>query len=266
MNKDAFTMSIGEGMDVFIYKERDQMGKAAAGDVAEKLRELLEKQAEVNVVFAAAPSQNEFLKHLIQAKEIDWTKINAFHMDEYIGLEDSAPQRFGNYLNERIFSQLPFRRVHYINGNAGDIAGECSRYETLLREHPIDIVLMGIGENGHIAFNDPPVADFKDPYFVKKVELDLACRTQQVNDKCFDTLPEVPLYALTLTIPALLSGKYLFCMVPAKLKAQAVYRTLTGEIDSACPASILRTHPRVRMYLDADSSSLLNLKRNKEYV
>lgn len=263
---DLLTVQTGNGMSVSIYENRDLMGKAAAADVAKRLQNLLEKQETVNIVFAAAPSQNEFLQHLSQTKNIDWHRVNAFHMDEYIGLEEESPQRFGNYLNKHIFDLLPFKSTFYINGSTGNAESEALRYEKLLKQRPVDIVLMGIGENGHIAFNDPPAADFDDPLWVKKVKLDLACRTQQVNDKCFDRLEDVPLYALTLTVPALLSGKYLYCIVPSKRKAQAVCQSLTGPIKESCPASILRTHPQVKMYLDKESSSLLDLQTERKYV
>ncbi len=254
-----------DNVDVSIYENREQMGKISAVVAAEKMRELLRNQPHINMVFAAAPSQNEFLEYLSQEKGIDWNRINAFHMDEYIGLKDDAPQRFGNYLNEHIFNKFSFKSIHYINGNAPDIAEEARRYSKLLKDNPIDIVLMGIGENGHIAFNDPP-ANFNDPEPVKKVALDLACRVQQVNDKCFDTLEQVPEYALTLTIPALLSGKYLFCMVPSRLKANAVKDALTGPISEECPASVLRTHGQVKMFLDQDSASLVNIKQLEIYA
>ena len=147
-------------LKVKVYSSRDEMGKGAAADVTNKIKELLAEKDEINMLFAAAPSQNEFIASLLADKDIDWTKINAFHMDEYIGLSDDAPQRFGNFLKERIFSKVPFKSVHYINGGAKDVDAECERYTQLLKQNPIDIVCMGIGENGHIAFNDPHVAFF----------------------------------------------------------------------------------------------------------
>ncbi|HBE14504.1 MAG TPA: glucosamine-6-phosphate deaminase, partial [Clostridiales bacterium] len=185
--------------------------------------------------------------------EIDFTRINAFHMDEYVGLPADAPQGFGNFLKERIFSKAPFKSVHYLNGMASDIQAECTRYSQLLADNPIDIICMGIGENGHIAFNDPHVAFFDDPYAVKVVELDEVCRQQQVNDGCFKTIQDVPTHAMTLTIPTLFSGDFLFCMVPAPTKANAVKATVLGEVEEKCPASILRRHGNAILYVDSDS-------------
>ena len=185
--------------------------------------------------------------------------MNAFHMDEYIGLAPDAPQGFANFLRAAIFTKVPFRSVNCLDGTAAsrDPAAECARYSQLLRRFPVDITCMGIGENGHIAFNDPPVADFDDPALVKPVALDEICRNQQVHDGCFATLDDVPTHALTLTVPALMHAAQVFCVVPAATKARAVRDTLLGDIRTACPASILRRHPAATLYLDADSASLL---------
>ena len=209
------------------------------------------------MIFAAAPSQNEVLAFLAADREIPWNRVNAFHMDEYIGLSADAPQGFGNFLKTHIFGLAPFRSVNYIDISAKDAEGECARYAALLSEYPTDIVVMGIGENGHIAFNDPPVADFADTKAVKPVPLDEICRNQQVNDGCFASISDVPKYAITLTVPTLFAGKYLFCIVPAKTKANAVKETLCGEIGEACPATVLRRHENAVLYLDEDSSALL---------
>lgn len=240
---------------VKIADTREEMGIAASRDIVEQIQKLQAEKTEINIIFAAAPSQNEVLKNLSNSHEIDWTKINAFHMDEYIGLPKDAPQRFGNFLKNAIFSRVPFRSVHYIKGEAEEIETECKRYSELLKKYPVDIVCMGVGENGHIAFNDPPVADFHDPEVVKRVKLDPICRQQQVNDGCFANLGEVPEYALTLTVPALMSAQHLFCIVPGPTKAAAVGNMLNGEITTSCPASILRSHKSAILYCDADSSS-----------
>lgn len=232
------------------------MGESAAADVAAKITALLKVQPEVNIIFAAAPSQNEFLAAFI-TKDIEWKRINAFHMDEYIGLDADAPQAFGNFLKERIFSNLPFKSINYLNGNAADVNDECARYQNLLTQYPPDIVCLGIGENGHLAFNDPPVADFNDPKLIKQVELDMACRQQQVNDGCFNSLEEVPTHALTLTIPTLLSAGYLSVVVPGAAKAQAVYNTLNAGVNELNPATILRRHRDAVLYLDKASSTLI---------
>ncbi|SOD13299.1 glucosamine-6-phosphate deaminase [Pedobacter xixiisoli] len=244
-------------LDVRIYETRKEMGRAASDKFVKEANELLKIKEEINVVFAAAPSQNEFLETL-QPESLDWSKINAFHMDEYIALAADAPQGFGNFLKQRLFNKFNFKSVNYLNGNADDIAAECARYTNLLQEHPVDIVCMGIGENGHLAFNDPPVADFEDTQTVKVVILDEICRQQQVNDGCFANLEEVPTKALTLTIPALLSASYINCVVPGPTKAEAVKHTLESEISTANPSTILRTHPNVVLYLDDDSSKLIS--------
>lgn len=243
---------------VKIYKNRDDMGKGAAYDVAEKIRELARIKDTINIVFAAAPSQNEFLSYLNE-KDIPWNKINAFHMDEYIGLPSDAPQLFANFLKERLFSKKTFKNVFYINGNTFNPEEECNRLSKLLEENPLDITCMGIGENGHIAFNDPHVADFNDPKKVKIVDLDEKCRQQQVNDGCFKTIEDVPRYAITMTIPTLISSPYIFCIVPAKQKADAVRNTLLGPIEESCPASIIRRCKNSILYLDLDSASKLDL-------
>lgn len=242
-------------LKVKIYETRGDMGKGAALEMSSILKKLLKEKEEVNIIFAAAPSQNEFLETLSQIDGIDWERVNAFHMDEYIGLPKDAPQGFGNFLRDRIFTKVPFKTVNYIDGNADDMEAECKRYSELLKRYPVDIVCMGIGENGHIAFNDPHVASFKDPVLVKVVELDEKCRQQQVHDGCFSHINEVPTHALTLTIPALMNGKYLFCMVPAKTKAEAVAKTVKGPVEEMCPASILKTHDNSILYLDMDSAS-----------
>ncbi len=247
-------------LTVKIFSSRNEMGCAAASDIRKKILELLSKKAEINMIFAAAPSQNEVLEQLIAFDDIDWTRINAYHMDEYIGLSaEDYDKSFGHFLTEHIFSKVPFRSVHLINGSAKETEAECARYAQILSNNPTDIVVMGIGENGHIAFNDPWVADFEDTKIVKVVELDTMCRKQQVNDGCFESLDRVPTHALTLTCPTLFSGAHLFCVVPAKTKAQAVKQTLCGEINEKCPATILRRHKSAVLYLDNDSSSLLDI-------
>ena len=178
-------------------------------------------------------------------------------MDEYIGLAADAPQGFGNFLRGRLFGRLPFGQVFYLDGQAADPQAECARYSALLAEYPADIVCLGIGENGHIAFNDPHVARFDDPVRVKVVDLDDKCRRQQVHDGCFASLGQVPTHALTLTIPALTAAPGMYCIVPAQTKARAVHDTVYGEITTACPASILRTKTGAKLYLDPDSGALL---------
>jgi len=254
--KDVPTFVIDK-LNVQIYPDREAMGNDAAEIVGDKLIELLADQDFVNVIFAAAPSQNEFFASLIQNTALDWNRVNAFHMDEYIGLPENTPQTFASFLDEKIFGRLAFKTVNYINGNAVRVQGECERYAALLRKYPPDIVCMGIGENGHLAFNDPPVADFNDREQVKIVELDAECRQQQVNDGCFSKPDDVPTHAITLTIPALMAGRYVYCMVPGIKKVKAVFNTLNQEIVETYPSTILRRHADAVLFLDKESSSLL---------
>ncbi|WP_235885757.1 glucosamine-6-phosphate deaminase [Bradyrhizobium niftali] len=234
-------------------KTRDAMGRAAAADVGVALRDRLARQSTARMIFAAAPSQAEMLDALARERDIDWRRVTAFHMDEYIGLPSGAPERFGAWLTRHLFSRVAFGTVHLI-GQEPDPDREAARYAALLAEAPIDIICLGIGVNGHLAFNDPPVADLHDTKQVKVVELDAICRQQQVDDGCFPTLGHVPTHAITLTIPRLLDAGQLFCVVPGASKRTAVERSLYGPIGTACPASALRTHPRCALYLDPDST------------
>lgn len=241
---------------VKIYDSRQAMGVGAAAEATAYLKALLAEQPYVNIIFAAAPSQNEFLEAMASS-DVDWSRVNAFHMDEYIGLKKDAPQGFGNFLRKAIFDKVPFRSVHYINGEISPDTA-CQEYATLLEQNPVDVVFMGIGENGHIAFNDPHVANFEDQECVKIVDLDEKCRQQQVNDGCFASLDKVPTHAITLTIPTLCRAKRLFCVVPAATKAWAVNQTINGDISERCPASVLRRHDNATLYVDNHSSELLN--------
>lgn len=243
--------------EVQIYASRTLMGQAAARRLSEAITVVLEKKDEVNIIFAAAPSQNEFLAALAE-EHIDWGSVNAFHMDEYIQLPEEAPQRFGNFLKKALFDRFSFKAVYYIDGNADDPDGECERYAALLETHPADVVCMGIGENGHLAFNDPHVADFEDPLMVKIIELDLESRQQQVNDGCFSSLDAVPLKAMTLTIPALIKAEVINCVVPGPAKAQAVWNALNMPVGVGVPSTALRGHKGVVLFLDRDSSSYLH--------
>ena len=247
---------VKDRLTVRILKNREEMGRCAAREIAAEMRRLLTRKDEINMIFAAAPSQDETLAALTEEEGIDWGRVNAFHMDEYVGLPKGAPQSFAAYLTDHLFSRVPFRSVHLIDPSE-DPDREAERYAALLSAFPVDITVLGIGENGHIAFNDPGVADFSDPFLVKKVPLDPVCRTQQVHDGCFPSLGDVPEYALTLTVPALTRAEAMFCSVPASTKAEAVYRTVTEPISEECPASILRTHPHAVLYCDPDSGEKL---------
>ncbi len=242
---------------VNVYETRAAMGAAAGNAAAVRIRQLLEEKAEVNIIFAAAPSQNETLDTLVAAEGIDWSRVNAFHMDEYVGLSADAPQGFGNFLTEHLFGRLPFGKVYRLDPSAKDPQEECRRYAALLKQYPVDLVCLGIGENGHLAFNDPGEAKFDDPEVVKVVKLDEVCRQQQVNDGCFATIDDVPTHALTLTIPTLMAAGHLVCTVPAATKCEAVTLTVTGPVTDMVPATAMRSHGDAVMFCDADSGAKL---------
>ncbi|NLN55878.1 MAG: glucosamine-6-phosphate deaminase [Clostridiales bacterium] len=244
-----------DNLEYRVYDSRYNMGYAASKDVAFTIKKLLNEKDEISIIFAAAPSQNELLQCLVADKTIDFRRVNAFHMDEYVGLNSNAPQAFGQFLRDRLFDKVSFKSVNIINGTADNIESECERYAALLGEAKPDIVCMGIGENGHIAFNDPHVAYFNDKKAVKVVSLDEVCRNQQVNDGCFEDISLVPTHAVTLTIPTLVSPEYVFCVVPAATKANAVYTLINGEIGEYCPCTILRKHNNAILYTDKDSAS-----------
>lgn len=238
------------------YPDRATLGTVAAEIVATSLRETIAAARQARVIFACAPSQQEFLAALV-THPIDWTRVTIFHMDEYVGLNATHSASFRRFLREHLIAHIAApKAVHWIRGDE-DLERECERYAALLAERPIDLVCLGIGENGHLAFNDPPVADFHDPRVIKCVALDAACRQQQVHDGCFPELDAVPTHALTLTIPALLGAREISVVVPGARKAAAVRAALLGPIATDCPASILRTHPRAVLHLDADAAALL---------
>jgi len=242
-------------MKICLTPSRAELGRKAARDISEAIRRGLRQKAQLRIIFAAAPSQGEMHAALRNEPNIDWQRIHAFHMDEYIGLEAGVSQRFGNWLSRAFFDHVRLGSVHLIEPGS-DPDSECIRYATVLAEAPIDLVLLGIGANGHLAFNDPP-ADLNDPVAVKVVELDEMCRRQQVQDGCFGSLDEVPRKAITVTVPALLSGHELFCCVPGRLKAPSVQAALESPISGLCPATALRTHPRCTIYLDPESSCMI---------
>jgi glucosamine-6-phosphate deaminase len=246
-----------DALCVHICDDRTELGRLSAKAVYDKINELLETNEEINILFAAAPSQNEFLEALIDYKDIPWQRINAFHMDEYIGLDYNASQRFGNFLKERIFGSVPFKSVNYLDGNNKELEQECQRYGELLKKYPLHIACTGIGENGHLAFNDPHVANFHDNKLVKVVTLEEKSRMQQVNDGCFSDIAEVPKNALTLTLPAIMAANFIVCMAPGLTKAEAVKNMLGGGINEMCPASVLRLHEDSNLYIDQDSAKLL---------
>lgn len=246
-----------DALRVRVFDTRAAMGECAGKEIAARMKELLASKETINVMFAAAPSQNETLATLAADKEIDWSRVNAFHMDEYVGLAPDHPAGFRNFLKRAIFDLKPFRSIHLLNGNAEDPAAEAERYDRLLRDNPLDVCILGVGENGHVAFNDPPVADFEDPKYVKIVELEQRCRIQQVNDGCFMSVDEVPTHALSVTVPGLCQATYMYCSVPAATKAEAIYHMVNDEITTACPATILRRHANAYLYTDADAAKMI---------
>lgn len=252
LNHPVLLKEQADQLHVKVYGSRQSMGEAAAIEAGAKIKELQSRKENVRIIFAAAPSQNEFLAALAAQGGIDWSRITAFHMDEYIGLPGDAPQRFSRFLCDGLFDLVKPGQLHLIQCDSS-IEEECNRYGNLIAAEPIDIICLGIGENGHIAFNDPPVADFHDPAIIKPVMLDDACRQQQVNDGCFESFNDVPTHALTLTIPTMMSGAHLYCIVPGPTKRAAVEQTLRGPITTDCPASVLRNHPDCTLYVDRES-------------
>jgi glucosamine-6-phosphate deaminase len=247
-------------LEVRVLPTRDEMGKACAAEAGKVLRQLMAKQDQVSIIFASAPSQLEMLASLRGEPGIDWRRVTAFHMDEYVGLPADAPQSFGNYLKPRFFTKLPFQQVFYMNGNAPDLMRECERYAALLREHPVDISFVGIGENGHLAFVDPYMADFNDPLLVRVNErMDPTCRQQQVTDGWFKSLAEVPHQAITLTLPAMMAPPHVYAIVPGPTKQKIVKQCLEGPVGVECPATILRQHKAAQLYLDAEAAALLEV-------
>lgn len=246
---------------VEIHADRRAAAHAAARAVAAYLAEVIATRGEARVIFACAPSQDEFLAGLIDpvvtGAPLDWSRVVAFHMDEYIGLNAGHPQSFRWYLQQHLLQHVSIGAFHPLDGSAENLKRVCRQYWARLRERPIDVICLGIGENGHIAFNDPSAADFADPRLVKVVELDPACRQQQVNDGCFARLEDVPTHALSLTIPVFRSARRLSVQVPGERKAPAVRDALCGPVSDRFPASILRHHPRATLYLDPASAQLL---------
>ncbi|MDR3634167.1 MAG: 6-phosphogluconolactonase [Isosphaeraceae bacterium] len=245
---------------VLVFEDRAQMGRAAAAAVARSIAARQGVAARTNVVFAAAQSQNELLTALIAHSEIDWSRVVAFHMDEYLGIDADHPASFRRYLQEHLFrlAGLKDDQLRLIPGEQTQSPlRTCLEYEERLRAEPPDIVCAGIGENGHLAFNDPPVADFLDPVLVKVVRMDEACRRQQFHESCFDRIEDIPTHGYTMTVPALLAAPVVSVVVPGARKAEAVLATLRGPIGEACPASALRRHPGAVLYTDRDAARLV---------
>jgi glucosamine-6-phosphate deaminase len=243
-----------DALSVRIHSTQAEMARDVAQEARRCLQEALARQGSTAVIFAAANSQIQALDALVALGGVDWTKVVMFHMDEYLGLDAAHPASFRRFLRERVEARVRPGMFHGIEGETLLPLSECERYTRLLRAQPVDLCLLGIGENGHLAFNDPPVADFNDPHFVKLVKLDAACRQQQVGEGHFPDLAAVPQYAFTLTLPALAAARRMLCIVPERRKAAAVQAALRGPISTACPASWLRRQAHCTLYLDADSA------------
>jgi glucosamine-6-phosphate deaminase len=244
-------------LQVRVHTHSGALARAAADTAAAVLRDAVASNGVAYAMFATGNSQLEFVDALVTATpDVPWDDIVVFHMDEYVGVGPDHPAGFQRWIRERIGDRAHPRAAHYIDGRA-DPEAECSRYAGLLRRHPLDICCLGIGENGHLAFNDPPVADFDDPLDMKVVELDRDCRLQQVHEGHFPDIDAVPRLALTATIPTLLRAATVLAVVPEARKALPVRAAIAGPVSTACPASFLRTQDNVRLFLDSDSASLL---------
>ena len=239
----------------FVLADRAALGAAAAGHAVTRLRDTLARTGRARVVFAAAASQNEFLDALAVAEGIDWSRVEAFHLDEYVGLPQGDERSFGRWLELHIWSRVRPGRIERLDGGNPDPAAECARYGRLLADGGIDLAMIGIGENGHLAFNDPHVADFADPLVVKPVEIDETSRRQQVRDGAFASFELVPRLAMTVTMSAILASRAISVVVPGSQKAAAVAATLDGPIGTACPASALRRHPDATLFVDEAAAS-----------
>ncbi len=246
-----------ESLSVRVFRTQPDLARDAALTARAALQEAITGQGAAAMIFAAANSQVQTLDALVALDGIQWSKVTMFHMDEYLGLDANHSASFRRFLRERVEQRVRPKTFHFIEGQAMQPLAECERYARLLDAQPIDLCLLGIGENGHLAFNDPPVADFTERHAVKLVKLDEACRQQQVGEGHFPALAAVPQYAFTLTIPALCAARRMLCIVPERRKARAVCDALHGPVSTACPASFLRRQGHCTLFLDADSAGLL---------
>ena len=245
-------------LDVVVHPDTSSLAETAAEEAAATIRAAVAAKGRASAMFATGNSQLAFIERIVAMPGIPWPEVTVFHMDEYVGIGPEHPAGFRRWIRERIADKVPVKATNYIDGTAADMEGECARYAHLLATHPLDLCCLGIGENGHLAFNDPPVADFEDPLAVKVVELDLACRRQQVGEGHFRSVEAVPAHALTVTVPALLGAAHVIAVVPEGRKSQAVHAALRGPITTACPGSALRRAGRATLHLDPDSAALLD--------
>lgn len=243
-------------MRINVFGTPEEMGRDAAAFIAQKLNSAISAQGGARLLLSTGASQLSMFDALVN-EDVDWSKVTMFHLDEYVNLPESHMASFRKYLKERFAAKVGnLKEAVYVNGE-GDLAANIAYVSARVEEAPIDVGVIGIGENGHIAFNDPPVADFSDPADVKRVALDETCRNQQVHDGCFARLDDVPTHALTLTVPVLAGAKRQLCIVPAPTKARAVRDMLEGPVSTACPASVLRTCADATLYLERESARLL---------
>lgn len=240
-----------------IYESNEAMGRAAALAARDIIKQAIADKGQANIIIATGNSQLTFLQALRNLVGIDWSRVNVFHMDEYVGIDPNHPASFPLFLRNHFLNYVNVGAFYAVPNNPADVDQACREYEALLREHPADLVALGWGENGHIAFNDPPYALFEDPVWVKVVELAEASRKQQVGEGHFNSLEEVPIQAITLTIPALLAAKAVLCIVPEVRKAEAVRACLTEPVSEERPGSILRRVSHARLYLDPDAAAKL---------
>jgi glucosamine-6-phosphate deaminase len=243
---------------VQVFSTRAELGVVAATDVGHLVAEAIQERGNARIMIATGNSQLDVIRELVRLPDIEWSKVDVFHMDEYVGVDGDHPAGFQRWIRERVEQKVSPRSVNYISG-LGNTNEEISRYADLLKAGPIDIAFVGIGENGHIAFNDPPVADFNDPQMLKRVVLDESCRQQQVNEGHFATIDMVPKEAITVTCSGLFRAKSWISCVPEARKAKAVRAALEGDITTACPASLAKRHPNTAVYLDTQSAALLTL-------
>jgi len=242
---------------VLEYMDRDFLGRSAARTVADVMRRVISERGRVRMVFASAMSQVDFLKYLGQEQDVDWSKVYAFHLDNYKDYPPQHEQSFSQFLIDRLFNRVRDAHFFPIDSQAHDPESEVKRYTQLLREAPIDIMILGIGESGHLAFIDPPYCDFNDPHAFKVTRLDDQTLDQLIHDGCFQTRTEVPREAYTMTIPACLSGAFTIVIVPTALKAKAIRAVVEGPVTPAVPASILQTKDNAWLLIDRDAGQLL---------
>jgi len=252
------TLSPRRELSIHVLETKDALGKEAASHAATLLREAIREQGWARLIFSAANSQLPMLETLTSFSDINWKRVEVFHVDEYRGMAATHPASFQGWIKRNLDDRVHPAKVHYLRGDAPDIAAECQRYGELLAAAPIDISFLGFGENGHIGFNDPHEAKFDDLHKVRAVTLDERCRSQQVNEGHWPGLDAVPNVGLTLTCPTLVDANYIVCCVPGRSKAEAVRNAVEGPVSPTCPASLLRTHSQADLYLDMESASLLS--------